>query len=236
MSERQIITSQFVRIEQTPAGLGERIFARILDYVIMVVYISGLFYIVNNQWFNGNWLLLFFLFSIPVIFYSFLWEVFNNGQSPGKKAFGIRVVMRDGTTPSVGAYMIRWILLIVDTFMWAGVLCIIVNKENQRLGDLSAGTIVIKERNYRQIQVSLDEYDYLEDNYKPVFTQAENLSLEQVNTITETLSRYDSRRRQRVTALAAKVKEFLNVASSFDDETFLNKLIRDYQYYALQII
>jgi uncharacterized RDD family membrane protein YckC len=238
MAESQIITSQYVQIEQTPAGVGERIFARILDYLIIFLYMLGMIYLLEESslgyFFDEKYIIVYLAFFLPVVFYSFLWEVFNNGRSPGKMAFGMRVVMKDGTTPTIGAYFIRWMLLLIDTWLWIGVLVILVNNHNQRLGDLAAGTYVIKERNYRKINVSLDEFNHLSRGYKPYFPQAENLSLEQVNTISETLSRYDSNRLQRISVLSGKVKEYLKVQPVVSDEQFLSILIRDYQYYAFE--
>ena len=241
MAERGIITSQYVQIDQTPAGVGERIFARMLDYLVMFVYAVGLVYVLDTTRFTLMFgreyeVLMVFVLFIPVIFYSFLWEILNRGRSLGKMAFGMRVVMRDGTTPTIGAYLMRWILLLIDTWAWVGIIVILLNKNNQRLGDLAAGTIVIKERDYHRIQVSLDEFDFLSRNYKPVYLQAENLSLEQVNTIHEALERFDANRLRRIAALAAKVRDFLKVAPPVDDETFLRTLTRDYQYYALEEI
>lgn len=241
MSGTGIITSQYVQIDLTPAGIGERIFARMLDYLVMFVYVMGLAYLLDatrfSRMFGSEYeVLVVFVLLIPVIFYSLLWEVLNRGRSLGKMAFGMRVVMRDGTTPTLGAYVMRWILLIIDTWAWMGIIVILLNKNNQRLGDLAAGTMVIKERDYRRIQVSLDEFNYLSRGYKPVFPQAENLSLEQLNTIHEALARYDGSRPRRIAALAAKVREFLKVMPPGDDETFLRTLTRDYQYYALEEI
>ena len=240
--ETRIITSQYVQIDQTPAGIGERIFARLLDYLIMFFYISGLVYLFDRAElkyvFSSDYgVLLFFLFAVPVIFYSLIWEALNRGRSPGKMAFGMRVVMRDGTTPTLGIYLMRWMLMLIDIwFSCIGVVIILLNKNNQRLGDLAAGTVVIKERDYRHIHVSLDEFDYLSRGYKPVFPQAENLSLEQINIIHEALTRFDHNRPRRMAELSGKVKDFLKITPSVDDETFLHTLTRDYQYYALEEI
>jgi hypothetical protein len=184
--------------------------------------------------FEGSGELWVFVFFLPVVFYSFLWEILNRGRSPGKMAFGMRVVMRDGTTPTIGAYFMRWILLPIDTWVWIGIVVILLNNNNQRLGDLAAGTMVIKERDYHRIQVSLDEFNYLSRGYHPVFPQAENLSLEQVNTINEALTRMDAHRPQRLVMLSARVKEFLRITPDMDNETFLRTLTRDYQYYAME--
>lgn len=239
--ETRIITSQYVQIDQTPAGVGERIFARMLDYLIMFLYSIGIFYVMDfynlKFLFRDDYGMLWaFILCTPVIFYSFLWEIINRGRSPGKMAFGMRVVMRDGTTPTIGAYLMRWMLLLIDTWAWIGIIVILLNKNNQRLGDLAAGTIVIKERDYHRIQISLDEFNYLSRGYKPVYPQAENLSLEQVNTINEALVRYDTHRSRRITTLSGRVKEFLKITPPVDDETFLRTLTRDYQYYALEEI
>ena len=240
--ETQIITSQYVQIDQTPAGVGERIFARILDFLIMFLYASGFIYLIERadlgSLFGYDYGYLFlFLMASPVLFYSLLWELLNRGRSPGKMAFGMRVVMCDGSTPTLGAYLIRWMLLLVDAWCsWIGIIFILLNKNNRRLGDLAAGTMVIKERDYHRIHVSLDEFDYLSRGYRPFYPQAENLSLEQVSIIHETLQRMDKNRPRRIMELATKVKEFLKVAPSVDDETFLHTLTRDYQYYVLEAI
>jgi Predicted membrane protein/domain len=240
MSKTGIITSQYVQIDQTPAGIGERIFSRTLDCIIMFIYSMGIFYISGffSLFFSRNFSLVFtIILYLPIFFYSFLWETFNRGRSPGKMLFGMRVVMRDGTTPTIGAYFLRWMLLLVDFWMsYIGIVIILLNKNNQRIGDLAAGTFVIKERDYHRIQVSLDEFDHLSRGYIPVYPQAENLSLEQVNTINEALTRDDESRSRRITALSAKVKGFLKVSPAVDDETFLKTLTRDYQYYALEEI
>ena len=238
--ETRIITSQYVQIDQTPAGIGERIFARMLDYLLMVLYAYGLNFLVKKTGFsifsnNQHGAFYTFLVASPVIFYSLLWELMNNGRSPGKMAFGIRVVMRDGTTPTFGAHLMRWMLMLIDMwFSWIGIIFMLLNKNNQRLGDLAAGTIVIKERDYHRIHVSLDEFDYLRGGYRPFYPQAENLSLDQANIIHEALHRFDAQRPRRIAELSGKVRDFLKINPSGDDETFLHTLTRDYQYYVLE--
>ena len=105
--------------------------------------------------------MLFFLIAIylPAIFYHFLMELFNHGQSVGKMVMRIRVVKKDGTTPGIGDFFMRWLLQLVDLgFSGVGALVILISKNSQRLGDLAAGTMVIQLNDYRKIQVSLDEF------------------------------------------------------------------------------
>ena len=83
----------------------------------------------------------------------------------------------------------------------------------------------------------LDEFDYLTQNYHPVYPQSADLSLEQVNVITRTLESSEKDRARRVTALAKKVQELLSVTPrDGNQEKFLQTVLRDYQYYALEEI
>ena len=130
----------------------------------------------------------------------------------------------------------RWLLYLIDgpITSFAGLVVMLVTRNNQRLGDLAAGTVVIKRQKYKKIQISLDEYDYLAKSYKPRYPQAADLSLEQVNLITQTLKAEPTA--PHVMALADKVRQVLAIThvretSSHD---FLERIVRDYQYYALQ--
>jgi len=114
-------------------------------------------------------------------------------------------------------------------------LVMLLNKNSQRIGDLAAGTMVIKQKNYHKIQVSLDEYDYLTKGYKPTYSKASDLSLEQVDVIARTLQTGYCDREERIKQLALKVKESLDITSNnITDEKFLSIVMRDYQYYALE--
>ena len=244
MADSTIITGQYVQIDQTPANAGERMLARIIDYILMMVYYFAISSIIgfSVRFFSSNnnnlTIVLYIILLLPVMFYSLLWELFNRGQSPGKKLLGIRVVMKDGTRPELSAYLLRWLMLIVDIYLFQciGILSILLTKNSQRIGDLAAGTLVIKEKDFHKIHVTLDEFRHLSADYCPVFPQAENLSLEQINLINQTLSRFDQERPMRIRELAAKVRQFLKINPPVNDDDLLRTLIRDYQYYALEEI
>ena len=149
----------------------------------------------------------------------------------------IRVVKADGTTPSISSYLLRWLLFPIDAFLTGGfgILSILLTKNSQRIGDLAAGTMVIKEKNYRKIHVSLDEFDYLRQGYHPTYPQVVNLSLEQINVIGRTLQSDQKNRKQRIEKLAEKVRELLSATPHENQaENFLQTVLRDYQYYALE--
>ena len=180
MSEANIITGQYVQISQSPASLGERIIAQIIDGFLVVCYLIGITLLISelNLSFFSNGLVWMIGVYLPAVFYHFLMELFNHGQSVGKMVMRIRVVKKDGTTPGIGEFFMRWLLQLVDLgFSGIGALIILISKNSQRLGDLAAGTMVIRLNDYRKIQVSLDEFYYLDRKYKPVYPQAEDLSL-----------------------------------------------------------
>lgn len=244
MADSTIITGQYVQIEQTPANAGERMLARIVDYILMTVYGFAFSYFIGIisaiiPYYNYELtFVLYIIFLFPIMFYSLIWELFNRGQSPGKKLLGIRVVMKDGTMPKLSVYLLRWLMLIVDVYLLqgSGLLSILLTKNSQRIGDLAAGTLVIKEKDFRKINVTLDEFRHLSVDYRPVFPQAENLSLEQINLINQTLFRFDAERPLRIRELAAKVRQFLKINPPVSDEALLKTLTRDFQYYALEEI
>ncbi|BEH00382.1 RDD family protein [Bacteroides sedimenti] len=237
MADTSIITGQYVRINQTPASAGERILAQVIDSVIIFLYVLFfVFFLPRVHFFSSDesQVIFFILIVLPVFFYSLAFEIFNNGQSIGKKLLNIRVVMADGSTPTLSAYLLRWILFPIDLPITGGLglVSILVTKNSQRLGDLAAGTMVVRLNNYRKIQVSLDEYSHLDINYRPVFPHAGDLSLEQINVIEKTLNNYGKERYNHITLLSSKIKKILQVTPEMSDEKFLKTLIKDYQYYA----
>ena len=232
MAEKNIVTGQYVRIHQTPASVGERMLAQIIDWVIQLGYIVLWVYISPHL----STLQAILLVVLPVMFYCPLCEIFTGGQTLGKRLVKLRVIMADGTLPSLSAFLLRWLLMIADgpTLGCIGVLVMILNRNNQRFGDMAAGTLVVKLQSYSKIQVSLDEYDYLTEGYRPTYPQASDLSLEQIDVITRAL---DSEQPERITQLSQKVQQLLSITRREpSDDSFLRRILRDYQYYALEEI
>jgi len=235
MANTTIITGQYVQINQTPASVGERIIARLIDMAIIILYLLAIFSFARNVPTLPVYLACYYLITIlPVLCYSLLFEVFNHGQSIGKMIMNIRVVMADGSSPTFGAYLLRWLLYLIDFTITGGLglIFMLMTKKSQRIGDLAAGTMVIKLNDYRKIKVSLDEYSHLEANYHPVFPQAGDLSLEQINVIEKALSVDGKERYNYIGQLSGKIKELLRINTQLSDEKFLETLVKDYQYYA----
>ena len=94
---------------------------------------------------TGMGMLLIFTFALEW-FYPVLFEVLNHGQTPGKRIMQIAVVNDDNTPVGWSASIIRNFLRIVDFLPMnyvAGLICMTVNRDFKRIGDLAAGTVVI---------------------------------------------------------------------------------------------
>jgi uncharacterized RDD family membrane protein YckC len=237
MAESGIITGQYVRIQPTVASVGDRIFAQLIDWGVLLAYFALLTWFIVVTGIDGWWWMVLYLF--PLFFYSLLCEILNQGQTLGKMALKIRVVKMDGSMPTLGSYLMRWMLFLIDgpATSFVGLVAMILTRNNQRLGDMAAGTVVIKKQKYKKIQISLDEYDYLSKNYTPRYPQASDLSLEQIEIITRAIGTQRDGFDLRLNQLAKKVQQKFNIdRKEANDLAFLQRVVRDYQYYALEEI
>ena len=237
-----IITGQYVQIALTPASVGERIFARLIDIVVLFIYAYAAFYFVTyideNIHDLDTWVVP-FLTYIPFLFYTAICETLTHGQTVGKFLLHTRVVMVDGSAPTFGAILLRWILLPIDLWLTSGMgtLAIILTRNNQRLGDLAAGTMVIKTDNINQIHVSLDEFYSVSRHYRPTYPEAAELSQGQIDVIEQVMADSANYDEQRVRQLSQKVQQTLGIRpQKGSDANFLITLLYDYRFYATQII
>lgn len=240
MAETGFLTGQYVQIRQTPASVGERIGAQFIDWLIQGIFLITMTYLFTelDEYVGHSLNIAYFIMVIPVVCYCPLCELFFRGQTIGKRAMKLRVVKRDGSLPTLGSILLRWLLFLIDgpSMCGIGILVMLLNNDSQRLGDMAAGTLVIKLNSYHNIQVSLDEFNHLSRDYHPIYPQAADLSLEQINLISRTLELADDD--PRVHALAEKVKQLLQISTPLErsDDTFLWRIVKDYQYYALEEI
>lgn len=243
MATSNIVTGQYVRISQTPASIGERMLAQLIDWTLQSVYSLGLSYLIFNYELLSfseelQLLVMVFVILLPTLFYGFLCELLAGGQTLGKRLLKLRVVKTDGSAAGIGACLLRWMFMIIDgpSMSGLGVLVMLITKDNRRIGDLAAGTMVIKTNSYQKMHISIDEFAPFARNYRPAYPAAENLSMEQVSLIDQTLRLKEDD--PRISALAEQVRRALSIDQSNerDDATFLWRVKRDYQYYALEEI
>ena len=235
MQKVGIQTTQNVLIDYEVAGLGERIGAYLLDGAILVAYIFLLVYI--NLELRTLPMVVNVVLALPVFLYHLLCEIFFNGQSIGKKQLNIKVVRLDGTSPSIGNYLLRWILRPVDFGLYysVAVLCILVGGKGQRLGDLAGGTTVVKFRNNLVSDVQQVYAPNLPEDYAVTFPQVNRLTEDDVALIRETLSRYRrTADAEPVLIMTEKAQKILEIKTDMPPVKFLNILLKDYQYLTSQ--
>jgi len=236
-----IETTQNVTLEYQPASIGERILAYLLDALVVFAWVLGiglLFGIFSNETLRDTegFFLLVAVLILPVIFYDLALEILLNGQSVGKKALGIRVVMLDGRQPTLGAYLMRWLFRLVDLTLFSGVVAVItiaVNGKGQRLGDLAAKTTVVKLRP----PVSLERVvsvPVVDPTYRVTYPEASLLSDRDATTLRQALNKGLSVGNETLVATAArKAREVTGIRGEGDDVQFLHVLLRDHAYLSL---
>lgn len=145
-----IATPEGVSLELVLAGVGSRFIARLLDTLIQFAIIFALAFGTGVTSAPGIVRAVVRVLLFLVIFaYDVPFEVLNGGRTVGKVAAGIRVVGDLGEPISFFDSAIRTILRIVDflpVFYIGGVISMVATKRDQRLGDLAAGTIVVRDR------------------------------------------------------------------------------------------
>jgi uncharacterized RDD family membrane protein YckC len=143
-----ISTPEGVELEVELGGLGSRFIAESIDYVLKGLVIGALailLYAIGS----GVATAVFLVLGFAVWFgYDVLFEVLASGRTPGKRACGLRVVRTGGQPVGVLTSSVRNLFRVIDgpaTSYIVGIVAILASKRNQRLGDMAAGTLVVRE-------------------------------------------------------------------------------------------
>lgn len=229
METIRVRTTQNVFIEHPIASLGDRMLAYLIDALILTAYNFLCFFILEEYTFSTTVSVL--IISVPFLLYHPVFEILMNGQSPGKRQMRIKVVSLDGSSPTIGAYLMRWLFRLVEVFALRGALAIVTiaaSGKGQRLGDVAAGTSVVKL--VRQEATSSDTvFASAEEGYEPSFPQAAQLNDHDLSTIYEALEvSRDTGNSVPVTLLTGKVKSVLGIESDLPPVKFLYTIIKDH--------
>ena len=148
-----IPTPEGVELELVLAGVGSRLVATIVDFLIKMAVLFALVLVggaVGGEEAGGFVAGVVIVASFLVFFgYDVAFETLASGRTPGKRAAGLRVVRLGGEPVGFLASAVRNLLRLVDSLpgIYAvGAACILFSRRNQRLGDLAAGTLVVRER------------------------------------------------------------------------------------------
>lgn len=230
----QVRTAQNVSIEYPVASISDRILGYLIDLLILVLYFVGLAALVIQIKMNEGWLMI-LLFAVPYLFYSLAFEIFMNGQTPGKRAMNTQVVRLDGSAPTIGNYIIRWLFALVEFQLFSGViavLTVLISGKGQRLGDVVGGSSVIKLIPYTQI-TGKSIFVTSDASYQPIFSQVMALNERDVELIQQALEVNRNHNNPKPMLMAAeRVKGLLGITTDMPPLKFLYTIIRDFNHYS----
>ncbi len=235
MSTLGITTTQNVVIEVESASVLHRAGAWAVDGFILIVgliFLSFVVYATNNVVSDDFYPWAFYL--LLWIFYPLLFESMMEGQTPGKRLMGIKVTMLDGSRPTFGAYFMRWLIGLFEIGFTTGALAFLVvlfSKYSQRLGDMAAGTTVVRVKPAVSLSTLMMEVDV--DRTKAPYPEAMNLTDTEVQVLRDVLlARQRGMSSQRAMELlydaVGIVERKLGVKNSTLPESFLAEVIRSY--------
>jgi uncharacterized RDD family membrane protein YckC len=228
-----IATPEGVEIELTLAGLGSRFIASLLDFFIRLLPLIALLVLVDPTD-SAIGAALFALADFGMqFFYNVLFEVLGGGRTPGKRASGLRVVRSGGRPVTFVRSMLRNIVRIVDWLPAAyliGMVAIFITNNNQRLGDLAGGTLVVRDRHGdRRTGDAPSSAGTTYDPGEAVNWDISAVSAEDVATVRAFLERRPSLgsgpRVDLARRLAERLRPLVGGANEPSNERFLEKLV-----------
>ncbi|MFN5168260.1 MAG: RDD family protein [Cyclobacteriaceae bacterium] len=226
----QVRTAQHVLIDYPVAGVFDRILALIIDSLILLAYSILIFWVLAETEFMAEWVVV--LFYLPIFFYHLIFEIAMNGQTPGKRALNLKVVRLDGESPTIGNYILRWILSPIDFWIFGSVAitCILLSKNGQRLGDLAAGTTVVKmERPV--VRTSQEIIQALQEDHAVTFPMVIQLQATDIKLIKDALEMNRQMGNiQPVLHLTEKLRQMHGIQTDLPPVKFLYTVLKDYHH------
>ena len=143
------------------AGIGSRFLASLLDtlivgllQIVILIVLTLVIRMFDGSAFSGQisaWVYAIFGLVAAIFYWGYyvFFEMLWNGQSPGKRWVGLRVIRSDGTPITLSEALIRNLARLVDFLPAAygiGIVTMFIDKQSRRLGDLAAGTLVVQDR------------------------------------------------------------------------------------------
>lgn len=140
-------TPEGILLELRPAGLSARFYAFLIDWLIRLAVLYAAVLVASVLRGPGTAMLLILLFGLEW-FYPVVFELARAGSSPGKRMFGLRVVMDNGLPVTPAASITRNLLRVADFLPFGfgfAIVSMLLRKDCKRLGDIAAATLVVHE-------------------------------------------------------------------------------------------
>lgn len=150
-----IVTPEAVVLDFELAGPGSRVAAAFIDllirFVVIVAFTAAAFVVTSSggvaDWLGYTFIGIFLFFV--TIGYSIFFETVMGGRTPGKAVFGLRVMTIEGSSIRFRHAAVRGAVALFEIYSFSGLIALLVsffNSKSQRLGDMAAGTIVVRQR------------------------------------------------------------------------------------------
>jgi len=239
-----ILTPEGVAVQLRLAGVGSRFVAGLIDQAIqwslVLALIVGLAAAGSGSASTaganegggsaalGAVAVVLFVFLIT-FGYGVLFETLASGRTPGKRWTGLRVILVEGGPIGFRTSAVRNLLRLVDMipgFYGVGMVAVVLSPRNQRLGDMAAGTLVVRERVASR-----------KESKAPIWTGATDTAAWDVGAVTgeelSTVRRFldrrtgltDSARQGLATELASRLRpKVVGPGAALSDEEFLEAL------------
>jgi uncharacterized RDD family membrane protein YckC len=243
MASIEIRTTQNVAIIYELANVRDRIFAFLIDFILIFFgyyfLLIFIFSMLNPNLISGFLSgFIFYLFPLFLfLFYNFSFEVVLHGQTIGKRMIGIKVMRLDGREPGLTDYLLRSVFYLVDVVFSLGVIAALMvgsTARHQRLGDLTAHTTLVRVRAQLPIRLLdlLRRSDTAEE-YEPQYPAIRQMNERDMLLVKTALARYKSypneAHREALRDMAFRMAELLDMPKPPRDTVgFLKTLIRDY--------
>jgi len=214
-------TPEGIELALYTAGPVIRFLAYAIDFFIRIILYMIVAFIMSIIQIFGTWLYLILLF-LGEWFYFVFFEVFNNGQTPGKILLGIKVIMQNGAPIGWNPSILRNLLRAADIFLYAiylfGLLSMMYTKGFKRLGDLAAGSVVVYSR--EKFYLYLPDKQLLPESIKPMPPPG-ILTADEKNAIVRFTNRINTLGKSRAEELANIIGDELKT----NDVDSLNSII-----------
>lgn len=217
-----INTHQNVHINYEISSIGSRILAYLIDggIIIGLVLAFGFIFGFENEW---VWMLV----MLPVFFYHLICELSMNGQSIGKRSVKIKVMKRDGSSATFTSYFLRFLLRPIDSLYFIGLVFIFFTEKGQRLGDLAAGTIMVKVQEDITIASLTDSFNTAREDIQ--YPEVSQLKDRDVEIIKQVLTNWKEQpNHENVELLAQKIQDLLGVQTNEPPYAFLKIVVENY--------
>lgn len=236
-----IDTPEQIALEFTLAGIGSRFLALGIDtlwqaagflVLVLAAYTTTRIFSALRLG-GGTWVLAALVLAGFTIYYGYfaIFEAVWNGQTPGKRVIGLRVIDVSGRPVSTHAAILRNVVRIADQMpgIYAlGILSVLLTDRNQRLGDLAAGTVVVHEQ-----PIARHGLEGASTATPATRYGASRLSEAEIAIVETFLRRRGDlpewRRMSAAAQVARRIRSSLGLTAGEDDERFLEQVAVEYR-------